>query len=117
MIFTPHHCQLIENDEKTVTRRPMSSNPASPWSDLSCGLVVGQTYAVQPGRNLPALGRLEVVRVDDSRLGDVDDDEAVFEGYPSRAAFVAAWEEIHGEGSWDDEQRVWRVEFKAVKDA
>lgn len=114
MIFSPHNCRLIESGEKTVTRRRISSKAGSPWSHLGCSLVVGQTYAVCPGRNERALCRVEVLDVRQVRLGDIDEGDAIAEGYESVALFEAGWSNLHN--CWDADELVWRIEFKVVKE-
>lgn len=97
---------------KTVTRRLASDNPRSPWSKDGCGLQVGRTYAVCPGRGKHALGRVLVRAVDLRPLGFLANHEAIREGFASTEAFERAFTAING--SYDPEALVWRVVFTRV---
>jgi hypothetical protein len=55
---------------------------------------------------------VRIVDVGREMLGDIDEAEAVREGFPSVAAFGDAWKAING--SFDLDDVVWRVEFVAV---
>lgn len=114
MIFQPHLAALVMAGDKTVTRRRMSPNPRSPWSKLGCSLVVDQAYAVCPGRAKEAIGYVRIKRIDDVRLGDITEDEAIAEGVRSVEDFEAIWMNING--GWDPNERVWRIEMEVVDD-
>jgi hypothetical protein len=102
----------VMRGSKTVTRRLVSDNPRSPWWVEKCGLVVGKTYAVCPGRGKPAVGRVEVTDVYPMRLGWISYAECLKEGFGSRSEFIATWKEING--VFDLHALVWRVEFRLV---
>lgn len=64
---------------------------------------------------------LEIVSVRAERLQDITEEDAINEGmnyYLSfrnrRAAFAHKWNEIHGQGAWESNPWVWRLEFKVV---
>lgn len=101
--------------EKTVTRRVPNDNPRSPWWRERCGMVVGSTHAVCPGRGVLSIGRVRIASTRMVRLGLMTEDEARREGCESLAHFISVWEAINRE--YDPQMRVWRVEFQPVRDA
>jgi hypothetical protein len=111
--FRPELAAAVMDGRKTVTRRIVSENPRSPWWRGGCAYRVGQSVAVCPGRAKHAIGRA-VVR--DVRLEPLSmlyrEEDAHAEGFPSVAAFRAAWEAING-GQYDPTAIVWRVELEA----
>lgn len=120
MIFRPELCAKVLDGSKTVTRRPVSDNPRSPWWRERCayeiGWEVGDTYAVQPGRGKPAVGRIRITGLPRcEQLVSLDDCDARREGFEDRAGFVAYWTDLHG--SYDPEQLVWRLAFRCVEAA
>lgn len=112
MNFKPELAAKVMAGEKTVTRRLVSDNPRSPWFAERCGLKVDHTYAVCPGRGKNAIGRVRIVSARLTLLSRLTDAEARAEGFPDRAAFEAAWQDING--SYDPWDSVWRVEFRVV---
>jgi hypothetical protein len=112
VIFRPDLAAKVMAGEKTVTRRLVSDNPRSPWWCEKCGLVVGNDYAVCPGRGKHAIGRIEVTRVDRMRLGWISHAESLREGFGSRSEFYTAWDAING--AHDVRTLVWRVEFRVA---
>lgn len=110
MNFQPGLAAKVMAGEKTVTRRICNDNPRSPWWLRRCSLKPGRSYAVCPGRGKNAIGRVVVVSVRYSRLGDVDDGEARREGFDSAESFAAAFRQINGE--YDPDLLCWRVEFR-----
>ena len=58
---------------------------------------------------------LEVVSVRVERLHDIDEADALREGVAARYQFVDLWGAINGDGAWDANPWVWRVEFKRVE--
>jgi hypothetical protein len=75
---------------------------------------VGKTYAVQPGRGKPAVGRIRLLGIERRVISDTNKSEAKQEGFASRQEFFAQWDEIHGEGKRDAD--VWMLEFALVKE-
>ena len=45
------------------------------------------------------------------RIQDITEDCAIAEGVPCRDSFKAAWDAIHGPGSWDKNDWVWVIRF------
>lgn len=116
MIFRPELAQAILEGRKTVTRRVVSTNPRSPWAAEGCTLRPGGEYAVQPGRGVHAIGRVEVVSVTREAfdLVAVSPEEARREGFATWAKFATAWVALHprhGRRFAD----VWRIEFRLVE--
>jgi hypothetical protein len=107
--FRPALAQAVVDGRKTVTRRVASENPRSPWSKDRCGMRVGRSYAVCPGRGKPSIGRVTITSTAIERLGYLDDAEARREGFDSAAEFVETFEALHG--PYDPSVLVWRVEF------
>lgn len=81
--------------------------------------VVGRTYAVQPGRCMPAAGRIRVT--DLSEILDPLKVDLAFirrEGFDSAEPYLRIWHELHGprprfDGAW----RSWAIGFELVKAA
>jgi hypothetical protein len=118
--FKPELCELILSGRKTVTRRPVSDNPRSPWWRERCSLEhgweVGADYAVCPGRDKAAVGRiLLTARPERQWLGAITNSEAVLEGFSHRGEFVTYWERLYGE--FNRGALVWRVAFRIVSES
>lgn len=107
MMFHPKLAAAVMAGTKTVTRRPVSDNPRSPWFGERCALNVGQDYAVQPGRGKTAIGRAAVTSIERKELGWLTYMEAEREGFDSPDGFAATMIELHG--TYDPEQLVWVV--------
>ncbi len=110
MNFQPQLAEKVMAGEKTVTRRLASTNPRSPWSYKHCGVQIGRTYAICPGRGKPQLGRVLIVSVRRELLGWLSYREARLEGFADADAFTDAWVAING--SYDESALVWRIEFE-----
>lgn len=106
MIFKPVLIAKILAGEKTVTRRPVNG-------DKPCAYRVGQEYSLQPGMARPTVARISVASVVEQILDDIDDADAVLEGFTHAPAFLAYWRELYG--SWDGFQPVYRIEFGLVE--
>lgn len=111
MIFAGALAQKVSQGEKTVTRRLTSDNPRSPWYEGGCKLIVGESYAVTPGRGKHAICRIVITHVDLQTLGSIDDEEARREGFANAEEFEFYWRDMHG--GYNQWARVWRVEFVA----
>jgi hypothetical protein len=112
IMFRAELAAAVMDGSKTVTRRLVSDNPRSPWWRDQCALVVGLSYAVQPGRGKKAIGRAVVLSKRHEPLGRLDDAEARREGFADAVEFEAAFAAING--SYDPTVEVWRIELRAV---
>ena len=90
----------------------------------------GDTTAWRPSIHMPRWASritLEITRVRVERLQDLNPDDAKAEGIddgylvrtklPSDArcyAFRLLWDDLHGDGAWDENPWVWVVEFRRV---
>jgi hypothetical protein len=100
---------------KTVTRRPVSSNPRSPYFVGRDPSSWPAEVAVQPGRGKPAIARARLVSAQLLRLERLHPAEAVREGFESPADFEDQWSAFHGE--YDPASLVWRIELQVIRDA
>ncbi|HZN72486.1 MAG TPA: ASCH domain-containing protein [Micromonosporaceae bacterium] len=110
--FRPELAAAVMTGAKTVTRRLCSANPRSPWWYERCAYQPGRSYAIQPGRGKPAVGRAVFVSVRREQLGELDDAEAQREGFPDWQTFEETWEQLNGR--YDPTAEVWRVELLAI---
>lgn len=113
MIFRPELADAVMAGTKTVTRRATSTNPHSPWWARRCDLKVGRTYAVCPGRGVPAVGRVRITAVELELFEPmrITEREARAEGFAGAADFCTTWRALHASL---DAVQVWRVEFEVA---
>lgn len=91
MQFTKPNCDLILDGKKTQTRRVCHVNDK--YEPLHVGgpavidtasirnrWVVGQTYAVQPGRGKKAVGRIRITAIRRERLQDISETDVRAKG-------------------------------------
>ena len=102
MIFGPDLIGKVLDGSKTVTRR----RPPVRYK-------VGRTYAVQPGRGKPAVGRIRVTAVRTEWLGEITLHGCRHEGFRDRGEFADYWSKLHG--TFDAEEEVAVIEFELVK--
>lgn len=165
MIFQ-HTWQAVMDGRKTQTRRLVRkhgdgeddfTNRSSYWgmdeygSDTICvvwrkGKIkwqVSRTYAVQPGRGQPAVGRIRLTGIRAEHVTDISEEDALAEGCepgpweettirpgvathalvfkvrkPARVVFAELWDTIHTKPGtrWDDNPAVWVLEFELVEE-
>lgn len=112
MIFRDESVRRILEQRKTQTRR------AVPEADRNgarrCRYTVGGLYAIQPARNKPGVGKLEVTAVRRERLGDMPATDARREGFNRMGKFRDAWVDIHG--NYDPDQPVDVITFRLVSE-
>jgi len=75
--------------------------------------VVGRTYAVQPGRGQAQVARIRITGLNSEYVTRIRTQDAIAEGFDSRADFLQTWTEIHGQGGLSC--RVWVVQFELAK--
>jgi len=135
MIFLPEHCELILAGLKTQTRRLVKSYEqleaaqmiVAPYHRIR--FIVGQTYAIQPGRGKRSIGRIRIMAIRQERLQDITAGACVREGVPRMSmanyerdaayywsSFAATWDQINRKGTrWADDPEVWVLTFEVVK--
>jgi hypothetical protein len=121
MIFQYTFEQVLSREKTKTSRLVKPNDTAITGSDgkieavLSSGrdkYRVGKTYAVQPGRTKPAVGRIRLLAIERKRASETTTAEAKHEGFASRQEFFEAWRDIHGENKRDAD--VWMLEFELV---
>jgi hypothetical protein len=97
VIFRPVLAEAVMTGHKTVTRRPVSDNPRSPYHPSRIGYMIGAKRAVCPGRGKPAIGTARVTSVRREQLEPfhLHDEEIRREGFNSRSAWLGAWVSMH----------------------
>lgn len=110
MIFKPDLAAAILRGEKTVTRRPISPNPRSPWCRSPLRYRLGFEFLIQPGQGKPSIASAQVTYRGVEILSTLLPADARREGFATRDAFVAAWTALCG--SWDPDELVHVIGFK-----
>jgi hypothetical protein len=116
MIFTGPLYNLVLAGQKTQTRRPCKDGDETDGMQVHqrngrLRWRVGKTYAVQSGRGKPAGGwlRLDTIAFV-ARAGEIDEPDALAEGFASPDAFREAWASLYGREAL--ETPCWRLEWK-----
>ena len=107
ILFKPEHVEPILNGTKTQTRRTWKKPRAKVGSiHLAKRKMLFKEY----------FARLEILAVYQERLGNISEEDAQAEGYPSKAAYLEAFARINKQSVGDDffNQLVWVVRFRAV---
>lgn len=121
MNFTESMILKMRRGPKIETRRLANLNPNSPWCRERCGFHTWRpgepeepTYAISPGRGQgPQIGRLKLTREPElSLVENITDLGAHNEGFESRAAFLAYFQELNPGTSLKAE--VWVIRFAVV---
>lgn len=102
-LFKRKHIPLILSGRKTQTRRIHSHE----WK-------LGRVYGVRDKLFSKPVAHIMVIRKFRQRLGDISLEDVGKEGYSSLQEFQRAWEEVHGQGSWNPDLIVTVYEFKVV---
>jgi len=104
MLFRMYHIGLIHEGIKTATRRNWKKRMVK----------VGGRYKMKTQLfSHISYGGIEVKKVYQQKLGDMTEEDAKKEGGYTLEEFRQVWKEING--SWDDDLKVWVVEFEAVE--
>jgi hypothetical protein len=102
-LFRRKHVELILQGRKTQTRRIHIHE----WK-------LGAVYGVRIKWFGKPLAHIMVIRKFRQRLGDITAEDVAKEGYCSLQEFQRAWEEVHGQDSWNPDLVVIVYEFKVV---
>ena len=104
MLFTPALVELIRSGDKTQTRRPLRG--------FRCPVILGEDYAVQPGRGRRAQFRIRVIGLRQEKLGDVTRKDAYREGFTNIGQLIEMWSRLYGH--FDADEVVWVIDFEAI---
>lgn len=108
MLFRPNHIDLIKQGIKTETRRAWKGKPK---------VKVGRYYSIMRDyrhKHNPDDGYILIAKLWQQRLGDMTEQEAQAEGGYNLAEYKQIWIGING--SWNDVQIVWVVDFEFRKE-
>ncbi len=108
MIFQPDTISLVLTARKTQTRRKIEEDGV--MGMRPCMYKPGRTYAVQPGRGKPSVGRIRVLTVDRVLVTGIPFADAIAEGFNTTAQFYDRWRQLHG----NLDGFCWRIEFRPV---
>ncbi|TKX60607.1 ASCH domain-containing protein [Halorubrum sp. ASP1] len=110
MLFKEYHIPMIRTGSKTVTRREWDENYHGP----NVGTVVAaKTDLLKPDEKCDCFIRITEKR--EEYLGEITEASARREGdYDGVEDFRDGYEEVYGEGSWDDDKQVNVIEFEYV---
>lgn len=100
MLFSREQIRLIFEGKKTTTRRLY-------------GLYRLGVQALQPSPISRAIGKIDIIRKYQQRLGDMTEEDARKEGGYTLEEFRQIWQQIYGK--WDPEQLPWVYDFVLVE--
>lgn len=140
MLFTPSNAKLVMTGAKTQTRREKHPGDTAIMKDGKIVAVernkrllweIGRSYAVQPGRGKPGIGRVWLTEIRGQNLWDISDKDICDElGCPTTwpgpgpepyqrnlwAAFATLWDSINRRGhQWSDNPKVWALTIELPK--
>jgi len=107
MQFTEVSIKAMREGRKTQTRRPIL--PGNEYAIVGLDAIetvavngrtkwkVGKSYAVQPGRNEAAIGRITITAIRRLNVADISADDARAEGFESPEAFWESWRGFYGD--------------------
>jgi|MudIll2142460700_1097286.scaffolds.fasta_scaffold00488_9 hypothetical protein len=123
MLFKPELITRILSRQKTETRRPCK--PEEVWVGPSIDDIrlvrhndrvkwaLGQTYALQPGRGKPGIGRrILLTNIRRERLAEITVWGAKREGFSNRSEFFDYWDRLNPKG--DANPEVWVLGFRLM---
>jgi len=103
MLFKPEHIKMIKEGTKHVTRRTWKR----PMVKVG-GMYAAQSYMYQPKKECP---RIECTALYQQILGDMDEEDADWEGGYTLTEFKVLWERINKK-HWNPNEVVWVVAFR-----
>ena len=107
ILFKLEHILPIIDGRKTVTRRI--------WAK-GCRVKVGSIQKAKLNFYAPkSFALLKILKVFKQKLGEMTDTDAYHEGYDDIDSFKKVWKKIN-RCKWDDNQEVYVIHFKVVKD-
>jgi len=98
LIFKKKHIEMILEGRKTATRRRSQHLYR-----------IGGIQGIRSGWYEKPRHHIRITRRYRQRLGDMTQQDAQKEGYPTLEEFKKVWEEINGK--WDPDEIVWVYEF------
>lgn len=108
MLFKERHIEQIRSGSKTVTRREWSDGHGRPRVG-SIHMAATELFTSHDEADC----YIRILDVYDEALGEMTDEDAQKEGdYSSVESFRSGYEDVYGEGAWDDEKVVTVVEFE-----
>ena len=102
--------RIIKPDETVIRGRynkveAVLKNNRTKW-------IVGNTYAVQPGRGKSEVARILITKINSEHILRISTTSALNEGFYSRQDFLKTWKEIHGDDAFN--LRVWVLTFELI---
>jgi hypothetical protein len=108
MLFKPEHIKMILEGTKTATRRN--------WKKRMVMVRVGGIYKVKTKMLSKEYAcTIRVLKLYKQRLGDMEHEDAVKEGYKNTHDFCRMWIKINGH--WDSTNIVEVIEFEKVAES
>ena len=106
MLFKPEHKYLILDGKKTVTRRVWKKPMVKIGGIYKCKLkMLSKDY----------FAKIKVTKFFKQRLGDMNQEDVLKEGYKWNYEFMDIWKKING--IYDPVLEVDVIEFEVVKDS
>lgn len=109
MMFDMFCVEKILAKEKTVTRRIASNLNRRP-------AVPGHIHKLKVDRTPKTYGRIRITDCSLDFVGDIDDKEAIKEGFSSRREYIDYFMDTNNIDMLNDYDLLWRVEFELLKD-
>lgn len=107
MMFDDFCIEKILSGEKTVTRRLPAKNGRRP-------AVPGTIHKLKKDRTKNVYGEILINSCTLTMIGDIDDKEAIKEGFSSRKEYIDYFMDINDIDILSDYDLVWRVKFKLL---
>lgn len=105
ILFKPEHVDPIKKREKTQTRR------RGKWR-WKVGAIHQAKLNFKKGSK--PFANLLIKAVREERLGDISEEDARREGYPTVEVYIDAYKRIYG--GWDPDEVIWVVDFELVEE-